>query len=128
MTPDDDVRTFETDGGTLRVPGFEYLAGTLLHHAVAGTVEDPDVSDYLDTIVEFAGEDGWLGALRRHRRSTGAYPTTEAAILRKYGSGDGRISEDDGLRLVHEACDELEAQVPGLHQEDEPKAADVSHI
>jgi hypothetical protein len=71
-------------------------------------------------------EDERLARLLRHRRNTGIYPTTEAAILEEY---DGPLSEDKGLRLVLEACDELEAQVSHLvrsspRQEEEP--ADVS--
>ena len=125
VIPDDGVRAFEADGGALRVPGFEHLIGELLYRAVAGEIDDPDISDYLDSILEFAGEGGRLAALQRHRRSNGAYSTTEATILERYGSGDGRISEEDGLRLVLEACDALEAQVLDL-REDEPKAAEVS--
>jgi len=125
VTPDDGVRAFELDGDTLRVPGFEYLIYTLLHGAVAGEAGDSDISDYLDSILEFAGEDGRLAALRRHRCSTGAYRITESLILREYGSGDGRISEEEGLRLVLEACDELETQVLGLSRKDET-AADIS--
>ncbi len=126
VIPDDRVHALEADGGTLRVPGFEYLTGILLHRAVAGEIDDPEISGYLDSILEFAGEDGRLATLRRHRRSRGAYPATEATILERYGSDDGRISEEDGLRLVLEACDELETQVLDLRREDEPKAAEVS--
>jgi len=126
VIPDDGVRAFEADGNMLRVPGFGHLSSTLLHHAVAGDVDDPEISNYLDSILEFAGKDGRLAALRRHRRSTGVYPTTEAVILERYGSGVGSVSEEDGLRLVLETCDELETQVFDLHREDEPKTAEVS--
>jgi carboxylate-amine ligase len=102
VTPDD-VRTFELDGDVLRVPGFEYLILTLLHCAVAGEADDPEISEYLDSILDFTGEDGRLATLRRQRRSIGAYQITESRILQEYGSGDGRISEEDGLRLVLEA-------------------------
>jgi len=70
-------------------------------------------------------EDERLAALFHHRRDTGSYPTTEAAILESY---DGHLSEDEGLRLVLEACDELDAQVSHLsrsHRRDE-EPADVS--
>jgi carboxylate-amine ligase len=126
VIPDDEVHEFEHDGDTLRVPGFEHLSGVLLHRAVAGETDDPGISHYLDSLLDFAGEEGRLAALRRHRRSTGAYPSTEADILERYGSGNGHIPEEDGLRLVLEACEGLEARVPGLRREDEPEAAEIS--
>jgi hypothetical protein len=43
----------------------------------------------------------------------GNYPTTESAILEAY---EGHLSEDEGLRLVLEACDELETQVSHLNR------------
>ncbi len=101
------------------MPGFPYLGGELLHAAVAGGARIAAVSLYLDSILEFAGHgDERLAGLRRHRRSTGGYPTTEAGLLAGRASGNGHISEDEGLLLVREACDELEAQVfrPGLRE------------
>jgi carboxylate-amine ligase len=126
VLPDDGVLAFEVTGDVLRVPGFGRLGGKLLHSAVTGGASDETVAAYLDSILEFAGaEDERLAALFRHRRNTGSYPTTEAAILEGY---DGHLSEDEGLRLVIEACDELEAQVSHLsrsqHQGEE--SADVS--
>jgi hypothetical protein len=64
--------------------------------------------------------------LQQHRRSNGRYPTTEADILENYASHNGHLSEVEGLRLVLEACDELEAQVSHLLGEDEPTPADAS--
>ena len=127
VTPDDGVRVFELDGDTLRVPGFEYLIHMLLHRAVAGEADDPKISEYLDSILDFTGECGRLTTLRRHRRSIGAYQITESRILQEYGSGDGRISEEDGLHLVLEACGELEAQVLD-HSREDMAAADISRI
>jgi len=127
VVPDDGVRAFEVTGDVLRVPGFGRLDGELLYAAVTGGASDETVAAYLDSILEFAGvEDERLAVLFRHRRTTGTYPTTEAGILEGY---DGHLSEDEGLRLVLEACDELEAQVSHLsrssqRQEEEP--ADVS--
>ena len=129
VVPDDGVRTFEITADVLRVPGFGRLSGELLHTAVTGGVNDETIATYLDSILEFAGvEDERLARLRRRRRATGTYPTTEAGILDDYGSVVGHLSEDEGLRLVLMACDGLEAQVAGLvgspHHEEEP--ADVS--
>ena len=117
---------FEVTGDVLRVPGFGRLGGELLYAAVTGGASDETVAAYLDSILEFAGvDDQRLAVLFDHRRTTGIYPTTEAGILEAY---DGHLSEDEGLRLVLEACDELETQVSQLsrsqRQEEEP--ADVS--
>ena len=126
VVPDGDVRTFELAGDVLRVPDFETLNGELLHAAVTCGMHDEAVARYVDSILDLAGDDERLVALRRQRLATGLYPTTEAGILADY---DGtHLSESEGLRLVLEACNELEAQVTRLlgsqRQEEEP--ADVS--
>jgi carboxylate-amine ligase len=126
VLPDDGVLAFEVTGDVLRVPGFGRLGGELLHSAVTGGASDETVAAYLDSILEFAGaEDERLAALFRHRGNTGVYPTTEAAILEDY---DGHLSEEEGLRLVLEACDELETQVSHLSrsQRHREEPADVS--
>jgi gamma-glutamyl:cysteine ligase YbdK (ATP-grasp superfamily) len=126
VVPDKGVRTFEVAGDVLRVPDFDLLNGGLLHAAVTGGVNDETVAAYMDSILDFAGEDERLIELRRHRLATGVYPTTEAAVLEDYEGA--HLFEEEGLRLVLEACDELEAQVSRLSrsqpQEEEP--ADVS--
>jgi gamma-glutamyl:cysteine ligase YbdK (ATP-grasp superfamily) len=126
VLPDDGMLAFEVTGDVLRVPGFGHLVGELLHAAVTTGAGDETVAAYLDSILEFADvEDERLAVLSHHRRTTGSYPTTEAGILEAY---DGHLSEDEGLRLVLEACDELETQISHLsrshRQEEEP--ADVS--
>ena len=126
VVPDENVRAFEVTGDVLRVPGFGRLGGELLYAAVTGGANDEVVADYLDSVLDLAGEDERLVELRHHRSTTGLYPSTEAGILEDYGGEP--LSEDEGLRLVLEACDELEVQVSRLirsqHQEEEP--ADVS--
>ena len=120
VVPDDMARTFEVTQGELRVPGFGHLSGELLRSAVTGSVEDATIASYLDSVLEFAGtEDERLAGLRRHRLATGVYPTTEAEILEDY---DGYLSEEDGLRLVLEACDELEDQTSRLGRSREEKS------
>jgi Glutamate-cysteine ligase family 2(GCS2) len=114
VVPDEGVRAFEVEGEKLRVPGFDYLGHELLRAAATGGVEDPAVSAYVDSVLEFVGGEERLADLRRDRRTCGGYPTTEAGILREYGSENGRISEKEGLRLVLDACDELEAQASRL--------------
>jgi hypothetical protein len=124
VLPDDGVLVFEVKGNMLRVPGFGHLGGELLHAAVTGGVNDETVAAYLDSILEFAGvEDERLAVLFHHRRTTGTFPTTEAGILKAY---DGRLSEVEGLRLVLEACDELETQVQHLSRSQRQEPADVS--
>jgi carboxylate-amine ligase len=125
VVPDKGVRTFEVTGDVLRVPDFDLLSGELLQAAVTGGMQDETVAAYVDSILDLAGEDERIAKLRRQRLTTGVYPTTEAAILEDYG---GHLSEEEGLRLVLEACDELEDQVSRLgrspRQEEEP--ADIS--
>jgi carboxylate-amine ligase len=112
VVPDDGVRAFEVTKDVLRVPGFGRLGGELLCAAVTGGASDETIAAYVDSILEFTGvEDERLAVLHRRRRTTGAYPTTEAGILEDY---DDHLSEDEGLRLVLEACDELETQVSRL--------------
>jgi hypothetical protein len=114
VVPDEEVRAFEVDGEKLRVPGFGYLGGELLHAAVTGGADGERVTAYLDSVVRFVGCDGWLASLRSHRRTRGRYPSTEAGILERYPPDDGHIPQERGLRLVLEACDELEVQATGL--------------
>jgi carboxylate-amine ligase len=126
VVPDKGIRTFEVTGDVLRVPDFDLLNGKLLHAAVTGGMQDEIVSTYLDSILDFAGEDERLTRLRRQRLTTGVYPTTEAAILEDYDGG--HLFEEEGLRLVLEACDELEDQVSrlGRSQPQKEEPADVS--
>jgi gamma-glutamyl:cysteine ligase YbdK (ATP-grasp superfamily) len=126
VVPDKGVRAFQLAGDVLRVPDFETLNGDLLHAAVTGGMRDETMVGYLDSILDLVGEDERLAEFRRQRLATGLYPTTEAGILLEYD--DGPLSESEGLRLVLEACDELEAQVSRLlgFQHREEKSADVS--
>jgi carboxylate-amine ligase len=127
VVPDSGVRTFQLTGDVLRVPDFESLNGGLLRAAVTDGMRDETVVAYLDSILDLAGEDERLAELRRHRLATGVYPTTEAGILKSYDTDDGSLSEDEGLRLVLDACDELEAQISSLGKpQDQEEPADVS--
>jgi gamma-glutamyl:cysteine ligase YbdK (ATP-grasp superfamily) len=125
VVPDKGVRTFEVTKDVLRVPDFDRLNGELLYGAVTGGMEDESVAAYLDSILDLAGEDERLAELRRRRLATGVYPTTEADFLEDYDGG--HLSEDEGLRLVLEACEELEAQVSrlGRYQLQEEEPADI---
>jgi carboxylate-amine ligase len=116
VEPDDRARAFEVKGDSLRVPGFAYLGGSLFYAAATKGVEHPEVSAYLDSVYEFAELEGrGSGYLAALRTPEGLYGTTEAGIL----SALPRIvhlSTDEGLRLVREACDELEEQVSSLRR------------
>ena len=126
VVPDKGVLAFEVTGDVLRVPDFEILNGELLHAAVTGGMQDETVATYLDSILDLAGDDERLATLRRQRLTTGVYPTTEAAILEYYDGG--HLFEEEGLRLVLEACDELEDQVSrlGRSQRQEEEPVDIS--
>ena len=114
VVPAEEADAFEIAGDELRVPAFGRLCD-LLRAAATGGVEDPAVLLYLDSIIGFVGTgDDRLAGLRQHRRTTGGYPTTEAAILNEQPASDDGLSEEDGLRVVLAACDELEEQVSRL--------------
>ncbi len=101
--------TFEVADGALRVPGFEELRDKLFREAVTLGVESPEIIAYLDSIFAFAGAAGDFESLR----ADGRYRSTETEILESFGV---EISRDTGLRLVREACDELERQVHSLQK------------
>jgi len=112
VTPDDGVSSFEVDGDRLLVPGFGRLGERLFHAAVAGGPDDPTITAYLDSVLDFAAGDGpRLEKLRLRRQATGVYPTTEGEILEARGPSRGHLSREEGLRLVLWACDRLEDQI-----------------
>jgi gamma-glutamyl:cysteine ligase YbdK (ATP-grasp superfamily) len=124
VVPDERARTFELDEENLRVPGFGYLEKVLLRAAATAGAGNPAVTAYVDSVLEFVGEEERLAELRRDRITGGGYPTTEARLLREYRSENGHLPEKEGLRLVLDACDELEARASGLsRQEGEPADA-----
>ena len=76
-------------------------------------------------MVRFAGTGAGNGeetSFEPHTTS-GFYRTTEAEILRRIPSPVSPILENEGLRLVREACDELEEQVASLCQREATEAA-----
>jgi carboxylate-amine ligase len=116
IEPDDQALVLEVEGDNLRVPGFAYLGGNLFYAAATIGIESPEVSAYLDSIFEFVESEGrgstYLAALRT---TEGLYKNTEAGVL----SALPRVvhlSTGEGLRLVREACDELEKQVSSLRR------------
>lgn len=104
VRPASGVTTFKVVDGALRVPDFEELRGGLFREAVTLGVESAEITAYLDSIFAFARATGDFESLR----AGGRYRNTETEILESFGV---QISQDTGLRLVREACDELERQV-----------------
>jgi carboxylate-amine ligase len=116
VQPDDQTRTLRVEGDRLLVPGFTYLGDRLSYAATTGGVKSPEVSDYLDSVLEFAGSDNpQFERIAGLRFTEGSYRTTEAEILSKLPHAL-YLPVDEGLRLVRESCDELEEQAPLLRQ------------
>lgn len=117
VRPAEGVRTFEVSGNKLSVPDFKYLDGDLLYAAVTEGVQSPEVTAYLDSILDFVVQDGGEGShyLAKLKTSVGEYQTTEAEILQEFAPiASAEISIDEGLRLVRQSCDKLEEQVSSL--------------
>lgn len=110
VMPSESARYLELSGDTLLVPTFPTLTGDLLRAAVTIGPKDPTLASYLDSLLAFA--DPYLEDTNAPKtlRPNGAYMTTETSIREAYGSGVP-LPEGEGLRLVLEACDELERQV-----------------
>ncbi|NHC34003.1 glutamate-cysteine ligase family protein [Scytonema millei] len=112
VRPKAGVKTFQLNGDRLDVPEFEYLDNDLLYAAVTEGVKNREVKDYLDSIFEFATQDGeGITFLTKMRSDLGEYETTEAELLQEFQTSTGEISLDEGLRLVRQSCDKLEQQV-----------------
>ena len=112
VEPDDQTHALKVDGDRLLVPSFEYLGKSLFYAAATLGTESPEVSAYLDSIVEFAAPEGTGSG---YLSGLGApYKTTEAEILARCPRNI--LSKDEGLRLVRESCDELEEQVSSLRR------------
>ena len=121
VLPREDLQVFEVAEDALFVPGFEYLNGELFHAAITEGTESPEVVSYLDSVLRFSSADAESGF--EALKSGGRYRTTEAGILRDFASPVSSISEERGLELVCEACDELEKQVRSLRRGSEATEA-----
>ena len=126
VVPDKGVRAFEVTGDVLRVPDFDRLNGELLYAAVTGGMQRRDRG-------RLPGLDPGSRRRRRKARRTPSPPPRHRRLpdhrSRHPGSLRRRhLSEDEGLQLVLEACDELEAQVShlGRSQRQEEEPADIS--
>jgi carboxylate-amine ligase len=119
VLPQKDIRTFEAVDGTLLVPGFEYLSGALYRAAITGGVQSSEVISYLDSVMRFAsaGEEDCEEPRFEGLKAADRYRTVEAEILQRFPPpASGRLSDERGLELVREACDELEKQVTSLYR------------
>jgi gamma-glutamyl:cysteine ligase YbdK (ATP-grasp superfamily) len=116
VRPAKEVYTFEVDGEYLWVPDFEYLNGELLYASATEGVKHPQVKAYVDSILQFAIQDGGDGTkyLTKLRAELDHYQSIEADILQEFTPATAKLSRDEGLRLVRECCDKLEAQVSWL--------------
>jgi hypothetical protein len=123
VLPREDVHAFEVAGETLLVPGFDYLSRDLFRAALTDGIESPEVVSYLDSILDFARADD-TGAKSGFEslKTAGRYRSLEAEILHRFASPTPELPEERGLRLVLEACNELEEQVASLRHRKTTKA------
>lgn len=121
VLPREDVRAFEVEGGTLLVPGFDYLNWDLFRAALTEGVQSEEIVVYLDSVLEFAHQETEKSSLEVFKPD-GRYWTTEARLLERFAPEEPDLPKERGLRLVREACDELEDQVAALRHEKATKA------
>lgn len=110
VEPVEGLRRFERDRTRLLVPDFEGVGLELFHAAATEGTANPDVSAYLDSVLEFAAPDERRRKYTDHLKDEdGSYRTTEAEILQRLP--EGSLTTEEGLGLVREACDRLEERV-----------------
>ena len=116
VSPSEQVQTFELSGDRLFVPAFEYLNGGLIYAAATEGVKSPEIKAYLDSILKFAVQDDGEGTdyLSWLKSNLGEYQTTEAKILQEFAPTGAQLSQEEGLRLVRQSCNQLEEQVASL--------------
>jgi len=113
VVPQEGLRAFEAAGDTLYVPDFEYLSGELFREAATGGIQSSAVVSYLDSVLEFSRSNEDFGGFETLKTADGSYKSTETEILQKFPT-ISVLSEEEGLDLVREACDEFEEQVAEL--------------
>ncbi|MEA5572679.1 glutamate-cysteine ligase family protein [Calothrix sp. UHCC 0171] len=120
VRPAKGLQVFELDGQSLWVPDFEYLNGDLLYAAATEGVKHPKVKSYLDSILEFAIIEGSKEGkyLVEMREKLDNYTTIETEILQKFSPTVAELSQEEGLRLVRDACDKLEQELSLLDRKD----------
>ena len=115
IIPLEGSHVFETSGEALFVPGFGYLNGELFRAAMIEGTGSPEIISYLDSVLGFSAADAESSF--EAFRVGGGYRTTEARLLQTFDFPGSSIPDEEGLRLVREACDELERQVMMLRRE-----------
>jgi hypothetical protein len=119
VVPREGLKSFEAAEDALHVPSFEYISGELFRAAVTRGLESPEIVFYLDSVVRFASTGAGHTAEKSGLETlttSGSYRTTEAEILKRLPSPSSPPLQEEGLRLVLEAWDELEEQVASLGQ------------
>jgi carboxylate-amine ligase len=127
VKPAKGIYTFDLSSDRLWVPDFEYLNGDLLYAAATEGVKHPQVKAYVDSVLQFAIADGGEGAkyLTKLRTELDNYQTIEAEILQEFTPATAQLSLEEGLRIVRECCDKLEAQISWLDSEHPLAALDA---
>lgn len=112
VLPQKGLRVFEFSKDKLYVPDFEYLSAELFREAVFEGIESSRISAYLDSIFEFS-RSGEESSVIEELKTGDSYRSTEAEILLRFPAASA-LTEEIGLRLVREACSEMEEQVATL--------------
>ena len=107
VSPEQGRRTLEAANGALLVPDFDYMKLELFREAATAGAESPEVAAYLDSVLDFCGDEEITGAFKEG----GQYQSVERDILQNFPSS---LSEEAGFELVRAACDELEREVAAL--------------
>ncbi|MBF2062879.1 MAG: glutamate--cysteine ligase [Calothrix sp. C42_A2020_038] len=113
VRPAKGLHVFDLDGSYLWVPDFEYLNGDLLYAAATEGINNSKVKNYVDSILNFAIANRNEAAkyLTQLKTKLDNHTTTETEILQKFTPTIAELSQDDGLRLVRESCDQLEQEL-----------------
>lgn len=107
VSPEEGRRIMEVADGALLVPDFGYMKGELFREAATGGVESPAVVAYLDSVLDFCGDEEIAGAFKDGDR----YRSVERDLLHGVPS---TISEEEGFGIVRAACGELKREVAAL--------------
>jgi hypothetical protein len=121
VKPTEGLRTFELNGTELRVPDFDYLNSKLLYAAVVEGVNNQEVRVYLDSVLKFVtAENAATESLAKLRISLDDYQTTADKLLEEFTPTTEQLSQEEGLQLVLQACQDLEEQVQFLAEDKLP--------
>lgn len=119
VTPVAGLTSFEVEGRSLMVPGFEELSVDLFREAATLGVDSAEITTYLDSIFDFAG--AFAGSAFESLKQGNAYRCPETEVLETYGV---EVSQETGLQLVREACGRLEEQIHSFRKRETTTSAD----